>query len=344
MIWFKLHTIIKAFWLLMLFMLSFTAGASELKIDEQKDPLYRPILERIENQNIQHYLGELEVVQSSIGGYVQNTGEGLDRFFGSEDLDIISKKSHLTIQAPATFYGDAKMQSKWKFRLQIDLPKTNHRWKLFLSSFDEEEGVGENNPQLDEERSVNNKESRLGGRFLVTNEKNRLAKVDTGVKFVNGIQLNPFISYEDRYQAELTHAISSRSQYEFYLENEDGLAWEAKQTFDKPLSKQHLLRSQSDISWWRKDQEVDLTQRFIYFYQPNKFRANAYYVNGYWQADNQAMDFNAVAVGMAWREQLYKDWLFAELEPRVTWLQKPENRLGSPNYSLRFMLEMDFYR
>lgn len=326
----------------MLFMRSITVGASELISNSQKQSNNKPILERIENQNIQHYLGELDGFQSTIGGYVQSTGDGLDRFFGSEDLDIISKKSHLTIQAPATFYGDDKMQSQWKFRLQVALPKINHRWKLFISSFDEED-VGENNPRLDEDRGLNNQEYRLGGRFLVANEQNRLAKLDTGVKFMNGIQLNPFISYEERYQTRLNNSVLSRSQYELYLEYEDGLAWEGKQVFDKALSQQHLIRSQSDVSWQRKDQEVELTQRLIYFYQPNQFRAHAYYLNGYWQADNESIDFDAIALGMAWREQLYKDWLFAELEPRITWQQTPENALSTPNYSLRFMIEMDFY-
>lgn len=308
-------------------------------------PLKQPLLERIENPEIKHYLGELASVQSSIGGYVQNIGDGLDRFFGSEDLDIISQKSQLKIQTPITFYDDEVSESKWRFKFYIDLPRTNHRWKLFFSSIDDDSSVGDaDTPNTEEKRLTRDDENRLGGRFLVKNKENRLANFDTGLKFVRRIEPNPFIKYEDRFTSQLAMQVSSRSTQTLYLEREDGFAWEAEQVFDKALDRQNLLRSQSQFTWWRNDREVLLNQRFIYFYKPNVFRANAYYINAYWLADNQALDFNSVAIGMNWREQLYKDWLFAEVEPRFTWLQQANNRLGSAEPSLRLMLEMSFYR
>jgi hypothetical protein len=44
---------------------------------------------------------------------------------------------------------------------------------------------------------------------------------------------------------------------------------------------------------------------------------------------------------MNWREKLYKDWLFGEIEPRATW--RAEDDFKTPDLSVIFQLEMRFY-
>ncbi len=338
-------TIIEVFVGLFLLILSSGVLAEQEPVE---DVPTKPVLERVESPDIKHYLGELSGMQSYVGGYVQSFGEGLDRFFGSEDLTVVSKRNQLKIQTPITFYQGGKTNSEINFKFQIDLPRTNHKWKLFITSFDEDEESQNNSEILERATDTRNvtddNANRIGGRYILNSEKNRFSNIDTGLKFIGFIEPNPFIKYQDRYKKDLYDDLKSRTTHTLYLEREDGFAWEGEQVFDKKLTAEELLRSQSKLTWWRKDKQLLMNQRFTYFSQPNPFRANAYYLDARWIAtDYDAVDFNSVAVGLNWRERLYQDWLFFEIEPKTTWYQA-DDRLTAPQYSLRFMLEMRFYR
>jgi len=91
-----------------------------------------------------------------------------------------------------------------------------------------------------------------------------------------------------------------------------------------------------------EDEGILINQKSILFDKINSFRAIAYFVGGNWNIDNQDTLFESVSLGMNWRERVYKDWLFAELEPRASWYES--NNFSEPVYSLRLMLEMHFYQ
>ena len=311
-----------------------------------EEPANKPVLERVSSPQVKSYLDSLSSTQEYVGDYVQSTGEAIDRFFGSDDLDIISSKNRLTIYTPVTFYEGGRNVSEMNFKLQIDLPKTNYRWKLFLSSFEEQEedetltnlDQANNNPGINEDS-----ENRLGGRYLINDSTNRITQTDLGMKFINFIEPNPYAEFKDRFKYDLNHGIQSRTTNKVLLERDEGFAWEGEQVFDKRISKDGLARSQTRLNWWHRDELARFKQRFVYFHKFSPFRANAYYIDSNWRADEEEFRFDYVALGMNWRERLYHDWLFAEVEPRVTWSQF-DSQLSSPQYSVRFMLEMRFYR
>ena len=300
-----------------------------------------PLLERVTNPEIKSYLQQLESAQQMVGNYVQSSGEVIDRFFGSDALDIISKKNHLTIYSPVTFYQGGKTVSNLDFKLQIDLPKTNNRWKVFLSSFDEQEESNTTTLNQNNDGLNGNRDNRLGGRYLINDNKNRITQTDIGMKFINFIEPNPYIEFEDRVKNKWIASIESRTTNTILLERNEGLAWQGEQVFDKKMGVEGLLRSQTRLNWWRKDSLRRIKQRFAYFHQFSPYRANAYYIDANWLADDLPQRFDNLTVGMNWRERLYKRWLFAELEPRVIYY-KNANGFSQPHYSLKLLLEMHF--
>lgn len=304
----------------------------------------KPILEKLTSPTVQGYLHNLESAQGYVGDYVQNAGERLDGFFGSDDLDIISSKNRLTIYTPITFYQGGEDVSDINFRLQVDLPRTNYRWKLFVDSFAEDDDNDTlNNLDQAANQQVGDNQNRLGGRYLVNDTENRITQTDIGMKFINFIEPNPFVEFKDRFKYDIQYGIESRTTNTVLLQRDEGLAWEGDQVFDKKTSAEGLVRSQTRLSWWHRDELARLKQRFVYFHQFSPYRANAYYLDANWLADDQEHRFDSVALGLNWREQLYRDWLFFEAEPRVTWYEN-EGQHTQPAYSLRLMLEMRFYK
>jgi len=308
----------------------------------------KPLFERYTNPKLQVYLNELSQAQQFLGGYVQGFGEGLDRFFGSEELDVIQKGSRLIVYTPFTLYDDGQTTNSINFRAQIDLPRTNHRWKVLVSSFEGDEEQNTNSISSSEISTSTNQQAvddssqnTLAGRYLLNLSENSFSHIDIGLKFIGYIEPNSYIKYKVRYKKALSESLNSRTTHNVYVERDRGFALESQQVFDKQLNPDWLARSQSSATWWREDEQVLVNQKGILFESVSPYRARAYFIDGNWNIDNQATTFESVSLGMNWREQLYKDWLFTEVEPRVA-LYDTSN-FEEPVYSLRIMLDMHFY-
>lgn len=65
-------------------------------------------------------------------------------------------------------------------------------------------------------------------------------------------------------------------------------------------------------------------------------------MDGNWTVQSSHSWMDDVSIGFNWREKLYKDWLYAELEPKLTW--EREENFSKAEPSLMLMLEMHFYR
>ncbi|WP_040727260.1 hypothetical protein [Thiomicrorhabdus sp. Kp2] len=312
-------------------------------------PPEKPLLEQIENPKIKQYLNSLGDTQAYLGGYVQSMGENVDRFFGSKDLDVVYKNNRLIVYTPLTLYDNGDSVSSVNFRAQIDLPKTNNRWKVVVSSFegDEEEKVDSLNrseitPSSTQQNDPNSSQNSIAGRYLLSNSENMFSHLDMGLKFINFIEPNPFVKYKIRYKKESSEKIINRGTQTLYFERDKGFAWEGQHVFDYQNSKNWLSRMQTTATWWRDDTEMLVNQRGILFEKVNPYRARAYFVDGNWSIVNEGATFTSTGLGLNVREQLYKDWLFAEVEPRVTWYEA--DNFNEPFYSLRLMLEMHFYQ
>jgi len=331
-------TIIKALRLAVLFI---TPAALCAYADPDPDML------EADQSNVQSWLSNLEGTQLSIGDYVHSFGEGLDRFFGSDELEITGKRNKLKVYLPLTWYQGGRTDSDINFKLQIDLPRTNHRWKLFLSSFSESEETGELPNTLrqpaSQTRATDESLNQVGARYLFEASKNRLSYIESGLKLSRIVKPNPFVKYRERYKTQLDDQLESRTQQTVYLEADRGLALEFEQIFDFKIEHDNLIRGDSRLTWWRQDHQVLINQRFIHFSKVSPLRARAIYVSGNWLADNQSIDFDYVDLAVNWRQRIYKDWLYAELEPKVTWYDE-QNKLSQPQYSLLFQLEMHFYK
>ncbi|MEA1990413.1 MAG: hypothetical protein U9N57_14575 [Pseudomonadota bacterium] len=339
--------IIKA--LLIVSALFSSAGYSDESTQQTKSSeTEKTPLEQVQNERIQSYLLELSNAQVYIGGYVQSVGEGIDYFFGDESSEVVQKGSRLIVYSPFTFYDNGETVSSLNYRALIDLPKTNHRWKILVSSFEGDEEQNVNSVTNSESLSTTTQntvsedsQNTLAGRYLFNASKNTLSHIDLGLKFINYIEPNPYIQYKVRYKKELSEVLQSRTTQKIYLERDRGLAWEGRQIFDYQLDLKWLARSQTSGTWWRDDEEVLINQKAILFEKINSFRARAYFVEGNWNIDNQDALFTSASLGMNWRERVFKDWLFLEAEPRASWYES--NNFSEPLYSLRLMLEMHFY-
>jgi len=302
------------------------------------------------NSAIQSTLEVLEQAQGTLGQYVYDTGERIDLFFGYEDTNLIRKGSRLDILLPITLYDNSDMDTSVNFRVQIDLPRTHRRWKLFLASFEQSldeslaisSGINESTTSLNDSGVEDSNNNSLGAIYNLFESDNTKANLDFGVNASSLVEFSPFVRVKLRYRKPITANLSSRLTQNLFWETDRGGAIKLKQTFDYTLNKDILLRSQTSGVWWHTDEYAQINQSAILFNKLNSHRMHAYYVRGQWDNNLDEMEFSGIATGFNWREKLYKDWLFAELEPKLTW--QIEDNFNRPVGSVMLMVEMRFYR
>lgn len=333
------------------------AYATETAVNDQviqkgDDSTEKPseyLFQNTENRTLQSVLNKLEKWQASMGKYVDDSGERLDRFFGDNQMDVTRKGSQLDILLPTTLYDNGKITTGLNFRAQMDLPRTNNRWKVVLTSYedslyDDQSGktVPSNpntasNPITGEEDNT----TTLAARYMLFTNKNTFSHLDFGLKFTDLIDPNPYGRFRTRFKSLLAEKLSSRTTNDLYVERSRGAAIETQQVFDYQWQPKDLLRSQTTGVWWHERGDYLLNQKGIWYNIINPHRVHAYYVSGNWQIDNENVHFTDVAIGMNWREKLYKEWLFGEIEPRAIW--REDDNFQTPDLSLMLQLEMRFY-
>ncbi len=301
--------------------------------------------QKTDNTTLLSTLNLLEEAQKYMGKYVNDTGEMIDLFFGRDSGNLTFKGSQVDILLPITLYDSGNLTSSASFRAQIDLPRTNYRWKLFIASFEQSldespqtlSGIGESNTGNVEDNNQNS----LGAMYQVFEAGNAKANFDLGLNASSLIEYSPFIRLKLRYRNMITSELTSRLTQSTFWSTTRGGAIDIKQTFDYVYRKDILMRSQTSAVWWNTDEYTQINQKGIIFNKLNAHRVHAYYLRGQWNNVMDTMAFREISVGLNWREKLYKEWLFAELEPKLTW--SSEDNFNQPVASLMLMFEMRFY-
>ncbi len=321
--------------------------SSEQVITPEKPSEY--LFENTENSTLKSALNKLEAWQATMGQYVDDSGERLDRFFGDDEFDVTRKGSRLDILLPTTLYDNGKLTTGLSFRAQMDLPRTNNRWKIVLTSFEDslyDDQSGKTAPTNPNTASnaisgEEDKSTTLAARYLLFAKENTFSHLDFGLKFTDFIDPNPYARLRTRYKKTLSEKLLSRTTNDVYVERSRGGAIETQQVFDYQWQPKALLRSQTTGIWWHERGDYLLNQKGIWYQTINQHRVHAYYVSGNWQIDNESTAFNDISLGMNWREKLYKDWLFGEIEPRAIW--REDNNFKTAELSVMLQLEMRFY-
>lgn len=295
-------------------------------------------------------LQTLETWQNSIGSTLDDYVDGLDQWLANSEQPIKRKASRFVLYFPATLYEDGASSTDVKFRASIDLARSKNLLKLTLSSFDETsidsadtKTPGTTVPEIrpvDQNNRVDSEISVSLQRLLFENDQRHL-KLNGGLKF-QGMQPNPYIRLNYEQKNVFDNQVLGVMTHNAIFEKSRGFVLESRQSFSRPLQNKDLLRSQTTGTWLSKESLYLLNQRFTKFDQISEHRFYAYFIDGNWQLTEQARTFDNFSVGFNWRENLYKKWLFAEVEPKVTWSQTSDFHQAVP--SLFMQLEMHFYR
>lgn len=306
------------------------------------------LLEFVDMPILQDIMGTLDEWQHSLGSEVEDIGQATDDFFGTEASFERSEGNRLDISFPFRFHQDGQIDQSINLRAKIDLPKTNKRWQIIVTSAEQsltESLTGNENAQPVERQATavndQNNSNAVGLRFLIDTKDLIASFVGFGINFRNIVLPDPYARIKAEKQWRLNPIWISRMSHDLFWESLQGVGLRSRQTFDANLSKQHLFRSETIGTWLDKDQAYELNHNFILFDQVNEYRGLAYHLGWSWTTQD-TFHLSAYHTGFNWRERIYKKWLFVELEPRIDFSE--EDNFKTSDFSVLLKLEVQFYK
>jgi len=98
-------------------------------------------------------LGELGHMQAWMGGYVGWAGRKLDALISNSAAVDEENGSRMVLLLPYRVHADTSQYVTPRVNAILDLPNTNRKWKLFVSSFNEEKDQRQVSAQVDQENT-----------------------------------------------------------------------------------------------------------------------------------------------------------------------------------------------
>ena len=246
-------------------------------------------------------------------------------FFRDEIFDEVYTKSYVIVRGTVD-YDDRTSDFGFssKIRASLALPKTEDRLHFYI------EDGGDN---LDTRNYGTQTQNDVGLRYFLANKHFIKSSFSLGLHSWDDpyVRANFWLPYQI---GHWRNRISQKFQYSVDDKFED----ETRLYFDRILEEDAFLRF--DVGRWSKE-EIDGMQYFggISYNKTTSFN-KGYKLGisaiGQTKPDNEITQYAAYGV---YKENIYRKWLFYEIEPRVEWDRAYD---FEPNYKLLVSLEVFF--
>ena len=274
--------------------------------------------------------------------YATNSAQALaqwmDDFFGAPVRD--AERADTFVRMILVDDWDQRDKHDFKFRLrgQLSLPKISERVDLFFSGEEAEQTLTE------EERA---QENDIGVRFNFRDSKR--TRIDATISARSGPALLPGVRF--RYQQPITDNSWARFTQRLQYHTADGYRSLTNFDFNRKLDERSLLRwggrlrYREDNEFW--DWNTGLSYRRWLEDHEDFPSALEYYVALSGRDDPRSFNTN-YRVGMLYRRQFFRKYLFLEVEPNYNWRRDTfeEDREGVLGivFRLEVMLDDDLVR
>ena len=283
-------------------------------------------------------LSELSYFQAWLGDYVGLLGRELDGLISNEaDLDEVNG-SKVILVLPYTVHADGQQDFSPKVRGKIELPHTHKKWKLFVSSLNEEQTPKRISAQVGNE----GEQTQVGAQVQLKKTLDLLNLLDFGFN-AKGLELPAvYVRYKSIYYQKLGNEWRRRWFGKLFWESDLGVGLQLDVRHDHAVFKKVLFRADSQANWWDEGQYWDLYHDFILLHRISDDRSAAYFLGWNWNTQNQGLHLSRFSVGSQLRQRLYQKWLYFEIKPLVTW--REETHFNEADPSITLQLEMQFYQ
>ncbi len=229
--------------------------------------------------------------------------EWMDNFFGDPNYDIEKAESLVRLEWVNDWDEEDGYNTKLRLRGKLQLPRLSKRLNLVFS--------GEDGDTLSGDDRQN--EDRVGLLYNVAERKR--SRVDLTLGFNTG-DLRPGIRY--RNQGPITERFSYRYTQRIQYETGEGFYTTGQINLDHAQSENTLVRWSNRVVYGEEAPGAEWRTRLSLSRRMRPVRKKHHLVISYFGAINGITDPSYTKnyrLGMLFRRQVYRQYLFAELEP-----------------------------
>lgn len=261
-----------------------------------------------------------------------NIARWMDNFFGVNRVEEEAPYSTLRLRLEHEWDEIDDHESDIKLRGKVYLPKLNKRLSLLFS--DDDDGI-ETNDLIDKQDSPDDVALQYTAR-----EKERYR-----IDFKLGLRssLHPKASVRYRYEYPMTESLIGRFSEEVLYRGDDGFGSRTRLELDKILSDDKVLQWYNRVDWEEEESGLQWRTGLSLNRRLSDKRALGYFIGASGETSPYHLT-ESYGFGMRYRQNIYRPWLFIEVQPRYAWRKSYENpdREGAANILLR--LEAVFTR
>lgn len=291
----------------------------------------------MEKEDEHSFFFYLDSTQSYISGNVEALAQNLDEFFSSDKTLYKTSGTYLRLREDIILTEGNGLRVKGDVKLRLQLPVTQKKLRLSFSS-------GSRKGTFDE--SVPEEQLPLTD---IDEDENFTAELQTIVGEKDGWQFKPSIG------AYLSTTIDPYIKFNFNRQDQfgmwstnwdetpykiDSIGWGVDSYFEinRKIGDKHILRSATFAGWLKETDQFELRQVFSFNTKISDKKAISYF-SGIFGNDNPKINTTQYLLGINYRQNIHKDYLFIELKPQITY--EKETRFAA-EHSMIFRLEMLF--
>ena len=235
----------------------------------------------------------------------------VDNFFGNDERDLEQASSRLRLRS--IYNWDERLDNEVKFRLggKVSLPQISKRLDLVFR--------GEDMDDFNDSGVEDPSEDRIGLQYQVGPQETRKHRFDLTVGF-GGSGPKPGVKYvyQDAFAEDLNFRFTQRFTYDLG----DGGYGSSRLVLDKALRERELIRAYTRFLYGEKTDGTEWSSSLSYArgWEGESGRVGATWL--YVGADGQTEPYDFVKnykVGVRFRRQALRDFLFWEIEPSYNW-------------------------
>ena len=291
----------------------------------------------MEKEDEEPFFSFLDSTQTYLSGNVEALAQNLDEFFSSDKTLYQSSGTYLRLREDIISTEGNGLKVKGDVKLRLQLPVTQKKLRLSFAS-------GSKKGTFDE--SVEDGQLPLTD---IEEEENYTAELQTVIGEKDGWQFKPSIG------AYLSTTIDPYIKFNFNRQDTfgrwslnwdetpykiDSIGWGVDSYFElnRKIGDSHIFRSASFAGWLKETDQFELRQVFSFNTQISDKKAISYFT-GIFGNDKPKINTTQYLVGINYRQNIHKDYLFIELKPQISY---EKERNFDAEHSMIFRLEMLF--
>lgn len=324
--------------------LQLRAETSELKLitaPEQEDmPIkLQPLLPVVDSLGLEvtdnnDWVGWMASKRHAFSRGFTSMADSIDRFFaGTERIQALDNESYFKLTLGGTRFKAGRFVLSNRVKIKLDLPGTQHKWKLVFTSDDEQDrGLAEQASEIPLEQELIADSGATGAfRYVLNEYKSWRLDVDLGIK--TPFPVDPFVRLRARRPFDLDNGWRARLGQQFYYYHHRLFVSDSSLAFEKALSDKYFVRNTLRAKFTDDENDWEFSETLSTYHILNQDYVIDYNV-GLVAFSQPSPKIDTLFINTKLRKRLYEDWLFIDFQPGISFPRDNNYKL-SPSFGIR---------